>query len=165
MAAKFRGRADDRLPIGQEEIGNAHSPVARQCSVHHTLVFLVAYHLPPHSSRCINFIGFNKISSHINFGLIRLFSFIKSGPRALYWGWAQTLIHPVWHPRLCNFDSKSSSRFDETRTSLFLAQTLNMNRIGLICWIMNISTIDVWKVDSLHSKTSRPKIGPHHFCM
>ena len=71
---------------------------------------------------------------------------------------------PRWH----NFGAKPLGRVEEMGTNFSSSQTLShMGRIGYIYWIMNISTVDPLKVNFLHytfpSRTSRPKIGPHHF--
>jgi hypothetical protein len=73
----------------------------------------------------------------------------------------------MWCPRWHNLDAKPSGRLEEFRTSFSSARTLNMSRIGLIRWIMNLSTIISCKVVSLHyifsSRTLKPKLGPHHY--
>ena len=53
------------------------------------------------------------------------------------------------------------------KTSFSLARILNIGRIGLIRWIMNISTLRPWNVSLFHytfpSKMSGLEIGSHRF--
>ena len=63
---------------------------------------------------------------------------------------AEHSLIPTWHPRWQKFGAKSSGYLEKTRTRFSLAQTLNLGRIGLICWIMNIFTISLWRITSLH---------------
>jgi hypothetical protein len=46
----------------------------------------------------------------------------------------------MWHPRWHNFGAKPFGWLEEIKMNFSLARIVNMGRIGLIHWIINIST-------------------------
>ena len=56
----------------------------------------------------------------------------------------------MWPPRWHIFGAKPSNQLETIKMSFSLAQILDMGRIGIIYWIMDISSISPWKVNPLH---------------
>ena len=60
----------------------------------------------------------------------------------------------MWPPKWNTFGVKFVGQLEEFGLRFFLARTPNMGQIGLICWIMNISSFN------LPLKNIQPKIMP-----